>query len=260
MTLRGVDRVLGVADVELPRHRQAEVGEQLRAELLVGGDLDGGVRGLAGQRRLDALLVLALADLDQAGVVQPHPGDVAGLGGADQRQRRGAERAAAGEIVEVLDRLGDVEVLFVARRDQLEDQRCAPPRRPRGRSPRTRSRRAPRPRPGGAPGRVSATSAGAPARFCSAIATCAISSPRRQSAVLEPLGERHPVLGDGGGEAGQVLEAAARQLRAVMRHRRVGAAVEIDGQPDQRLLGVDVRADVDGGRNDLHAGLLSGAA
>ena len=117
----GVDGVLGVADVVLARDRQAEVGEEAGAELLVGGDLDGGVRGLAGQRRLDALLVLALADLDEAGVVEAHPGDVAGLGRADEGEGGGAEGAAAGEMVEVVDRLGDVGALAVARGDELED-------------------------------------------------------------------------------------------------------------------------------------------
>ena len=117
----GIDRVLGVADVELLRDRQAEVGQEARAHLLVRRDLDGDVRGLAGQRRLDALLVLALADLDQARVVEAHPGDVARLGRAHQRQRRRPERAAAGEIVEVVDRLGDVEAVAFARGDQFEE-------------------------------------------------------------------------------------------------------------------------------------------
>ena len=58
----------------------------------------------------------------------------------------GPSDAAAGEMVEVGDRLGDVDGLVLARGDQLEDDATAPPRRPRARPPRTRSRRAPRPR------------------------------------------------------------------------------------------------------------------
>ncbi len=120
--VRRIDGVLGVADVELLRDGETEVGEEPAAELLVGGDLDGGVRGLAGQCRFDALLVLALADLDQAGVVHAHPGDVAGLGGADESEGGRAEGAAAGEMVEVGDGFGDVERrLVLARGDQLED-------------------------------------------------------------------------------------------------------------------------------------------
>ena len=209
---RRLDRVLGVADVQLLRHRQPEVGEQPRAELLVRGDLDGGVRGLAGQRRLDPLLVLALADLDQAGVVQPHPGDVARLGRAHQRQRRRPERAARGEAVEVLDRLGDVDAVVLGG-DQLEHAPRAPRRRPRARSPRTRSRRAPRPRPASAAG----PGEGDLGRGAAAVLQ-RDRHLRHQLAepavrVLQPLGQRLAGLGDGGDEPGQLVEQRRRARR-----------------------------------------------
>ena len=209
--VRGVDRVLGVAHVELPRHRQAEVGEQPGAELLVRGDLDGGVRGLAGQRRLDALLVLALADLDQAGVVQPHPGDVARLGRLHQRQRRGAERRGARRSGRSPRSPRRCRRRRPRGRDQLEDDRAG---HVAGLEPDLLELVAVEHldlvgvRP---PGRVNATSAGAPPWFCSATATCAISSPSRQSGLLHPLGERLAALGRRGGEPGQLLEQRRRE-------------------------------------------------
>ena len=56
-------------------------------------------------RGLDALLVLAVAELDEAVVVEAHPRDVARLGGAHERARRRAELAPLREVDE-LDELG----------------------------------------------------------------------------------------------------------------------------------------------------------
>ena len=86
------------------------------------------------------------------------------------------------------------------------------------------------------------------------MATWAISSPRWQSGGLEPLGQRRAELAGGGGEAGELLEEGSDQHVGVAGHRLVGAPVEIDREANERLLGVDVGADVDGGRNDLHGG------
>ena len=58
------------------------------------GELDRDVRRAAGDRRLDPLLVPAVAELDQALLVEPDPGDVALLGRA--HQRRGARARARG--------------------------------------------------------------------------------------------------------------------------------------------------------------------
>jgi hypothetical protein len=55
-----------VGAVAAARHGQAEVAEDLVRLLLVRGDLDGDVARLAGDRGLDALLVLAVAELDEA--------------------------------------------------------------------------------------------------------------------------------------------------------------------------------------------------
>ena len=248
--VRRVDRVLGVADVQLLRHRQPEVGEEPGAELLVAGDLDGGVRGLAGQRRLDPLLVLALADLDQARVVQPHPGDVAGLRRADQRQRRGPERAAAGEIVEVVDRLGDVEAAVLARGDQLEDDAA---RHLAGLEPDLLGLVAEehldllgmRRGPGeGGLGRGAGAVLQRDRDLRHQLAEPAVR-------LAQPLGQRPAVLGPRVGEARELVEQR-REVVGVVADRGLGAAMQVDGQADQRQLGVDVGADVDGSRNDLH--------
>ena len=50
--------------------------------------------GLAGDRGLDALLVLAMAELHQRLVVQPDPGDVPFFRRLDQRSRGGAKLLA----------------------------------------------------------------------------------------------------------------------------------------------------------------------
>src|SRR5262249_58335321 len=84
----------------------AEPGEDLVGFLLVARELDGDVRGAAGDGRLDALLVPAVTELHQRLVVQAQPRNAARLGGAHQRHGRGAERAALGEADELVARLG----------------------------------------------------------------------------------------------------------------------------------------------------------
>ena len=86
-------------------HGQAEVAEDAVRLFLVGGDLDGDVARLGRDRRLDALLVLAVAELHEAVVVQAQPRDVALLGGAHERAGRRAELTALREVDE-LDELG----------------------------------------------------------------------------------------------------------------------------------------------------------
>ncbi len=189
-------------------------------------------------------------------VVEADPGDVAGFRGTDQGQRGGAEGAAAGEVVEVVDGLGEIEFLVVAGGDELEND--------------------------GAGdlagletdllgfvavehldlvGMVGRAGEGDLGRGAGAVlqgdgdlghqfAEVAVR-------ILEALGQGRSVLRDRGGEAGQVQEQRLEKLVAVVGDRGVGAAVEIDGQPDQGLLGINIRTHVDGGRNDLHGGLLS---
>ena len=63
--VRRLDGVLGPVDQPLLGDRQAERLEQHPGVLLVARDLDGDVPGLPRHRRLDALLVAAVAELDQ---------------------------------------------------------------------------------------------------------------------------------------------------------------------------------------------------
>ena len=92
---------LGGAHHALARHGQAELAEDAVRLLLVGGDLDRDVARLRGDGGLDALLVLAVTELHEAVVVEAHPGDVAGLGGADERAGGGPELTALREVDEL---------------------------------------------------------------------------------------------------------------------------------------------------------------
>ena len=89
----------------LPRHGQAERREDAVRLFLVARELDGDVGRAAGDRRLDALLVPAMPELDQGLVIEPQPRDVPLLGRVHQRGGGRSERAAL--------RKADV---FVARR------------------------------------------------------------------------------------------------------------------------------------------------
>ncbi len=91
--VRGAHGLALVLHQLLARHRQAERGEDAVGLLLVARELDRDVRRAAGDGRLDALLVLAVAELDQRLVVEPQPRDAALLGGVHQRGRRRPERA-----------------------------------------------------------------------------------------------------------------------------------------------------------------------
>ena len=106
---RRVAAASAVAHDALARHRQAEVAEDAVGLLLVGGDLDGDVARLGGDRGLDALLVLAVTELHEAVVVEAHPRDVARLGGAHERARRRAELAALREVDELDELVCEVE-------------------------------------------------------------------------------------------------------------------------------------------------------
>ncbi len=247
--------VLRVADVFLFRHRQAQILQQPGAEFLVGRDLDRDVRGLAGQRRLDPLLVLALADLDQAGIVQPDPGDVARFGGMDQRQRRRSQRPARGEIHEVVQHLfGLLGPGVLVRRDQVEDQ-------------------------------VAGHFAGLQADLLGFVADQHLDlvgvpggarerdGPGRAGLILQ--GKRHmghqlaqiavrrgarafdqvlAVLGDHLGQRRHIAEQRVDQDVGEVTHGHASAAMQIDTEPDQRLFRIDVRPDVNRSLDDLHAG------
>ena len=66
MRSRGADGLPFVVHQFLLGHRQAERRQDLVGLFLVAGQLDRDVRCAAGDRRLDALLVFAVAELHQA--------------------------------------------------------------------------------------------------------------------------------------------------------------------------------------------------
>ena len=65
-------------------------------------DLGGDHAGVARARRFDALLVAAVAELDEALVVEPEPRDAAFLRRLDQRARRGTEGAPLRHVQEIV--------------------------------------------------------------------------------------------------------------------------------------------------------------
>ena len=78
--------------------------------------------GARGHRRADALLVDALAELDEARAAESDPRDVARDGLVDDRLRRRPEGAPLGEADQVLELLGEVERRLVWR-DEVVDER-----------------------------------------------------------------------------------------------------------------------------------------
>ncbi len=78
--LRGTHGILLSAHQALLRHRQAEVAQDAVGFLLVAGQFDRDVPGLAGGGRLDALLVAPVAELHEAVAIEPEPGNVPLLG------------------------------------------------------------------------------------------------------------------------------------------------------------------------------------
>jgi hypothetical protein len=108
--LRRRDRVVLPLHQPLTRHRQPQVGQDPIGLLLVGGELDRDVRGAAGDGRLHPLLVTSVAQLDQALLVEPDPGDPPLLRRAHQRHGARAQRPALGEADELVPLGGEVEV------------------------------------------------------------------------------------------------------------------------------------------------------
>ncbi len=102
---RGADRLLLVLHQFLFRHRQAERRQYLVGFLLVARQLDRDVRCAAGDRRLDALLVFAVAQLHQRLVIEAQPGDAVPFRRTHQCGRRRPERAALREADELIARL-----------------------------------------------------------------------------------------------------------------------------------------------------------
>ena len=109
--IRGADGVALGLDELLARHRQAERREDAVRLFLVACELDRDVRRAARDGCLDALLVLAVAELDQRLVVEPEPRDAALLGGMDERGRGGPERATLRKTDVFIARSGPVPAL-----------------------------------------------------------------------------------------------------------------------------------------------------
>src|SRR5882762_2795734 len=102
---RGTDGVRFTLDQFLLGDRQAEQAQNLVGFLLVAGQFDRNVRGAAGDRRLDALLVLAMTQLHQRLIIEPKPRNAAVFRGTYQGSRRGPERATLREADELIARL-----------------------------------------------------------------------------------------------------------------------------------------------------------
>ena len=108
---RGAHRLRVALHQFLPRHRQAERGEDLVRFLLVAREFDGDVRRAPRHRRLYALLVASVAELHERLVVEPEPGNAPCLGCADQRRGGGPERPALREAYELVARFGPAPAL-----------------------------------------------------------------------------------------------------------------------------------------------------
>ena len=120
------DRLLGGADGLLLGHRQPGGAEQPGGEVLVGGDVDRDRAGGRRHRGADALLVDALAELDEGVLVEPDPGDVAADRLVEDGLGRRAERRALGAQDERLELRVPVEVRVGLH--QVVDQAYGEPR------------------------------------------------------------------------------------------------------------------------------------
>ncbi len=109
----------GGADHALARNGKPQIGKNAIRFLLVGGDGYRDVTGLRGDRGLNALLVLAVAELNQALVVEAHPRNVARFGGANEGSGGRAKLASLREVHELDELCAEVERRFVFTRSPL---------------------------------------------------------------------------------------------------------------------------------------------
>ena len=109
----------------LPRDGQAQRREDLVRFFLVAREFDGDVRRAARDGGLDALLVVAMAELHQRLVVQPQPRDAARFGRAHERRGGRPQRTPLRETDELVARLGPAPALGhgVGRAHRLGQQR-----------------------------------------------------------------------------------------------------------------------------------------
>ena len=120
--LGSLDRTLGRAHHLRARHGQPGRAEQLVGEALVRREVDRDGRSARGHRRADALLVDALAQLDQARLVEADERDVARHGLVDQRLGGRPKGLALGQADEPRQLIGEVE-LDLVRGDEVVEQR-----------------------------------------------------------------------------------------------------------------------------------------
>ena len=241
------------------RHRQPGRVEQPVGEALVRRDVDADRRRLRGHRRPDALLVDAVAELDERVAVEADERDVAADRLVDERLGRRPERLPLGEPDEPLELGREVEEdLRVVGRDEVVDQRD---RHPAGLEPDRllavledavvlagRAR----------PPRVLPWRTSVPARFWNSSATCSAMWPAQvpsRSRVMKP--PRRPSEQAWSSSVGSSATSASVKFG-----QHVGGVLledaEVDQQPDDRLARPVVRAAQDARLEDAQGRLGAG--
>ena len=127
--LRGAHRLALALHHLLLRNRQAQRREDLVGFFLVAREFDRDVRCAPRHRGLDALLVLAMAELHQRLVVEAQKRNAALLGGAHQRSGRRSQGAALRKADELIAGGGPAPALGhrAGRADRFRQQRAQQP-------------------------------------------------------------------------------------------------------------------------------------
>jgi hypothetical protein len=106
---RGGHRVLSRLHQALLGNRKAQVAKDPVGLLLIRSQLHGYVRSPARNRGLDPLLIPAVAELDQACLVEADPGDLPLLGSPYQGHGAGPERPPLSEPYELVTLRGKIK-------------------------------------------------------------------------------------------------------------------------------------------------------
>ena len=253
--LRRADGIIRVPRIGLLRHGQAEVAEKRQRGLLVLGEVDGDAARVARQGRLDAFLVLPVAELDEARIVEAHPRDAPGFGRFDERLSGRAEDPPAGECHVIGDLGPDVEGLVgqgvdefeedqarkITRLDaggtgQVAEEHVAFGRRVSGHEPGDLD-----PCP-----RLTLEGQRDPGHHLTEMATTA--------AQLGPDGRALACVARL--ETGQLGEKPRRHLRAIGPEGQVPQLGEVHAQADNRLFFKDIGPDIDARAGDPHGRVL----
>ncbi|MDZ7748399.1 MAG: hypothetical protein U5K43_05785 [Halofilum sp. (in: g-proteobacteria)] len=120
--LRGLERLLERGYGLALRHGDARVAEDLLGPLLVVGDAVADQARLPRDRGLEALLLVAVTELDVAALLaQALVGDVARLGGVDDRRGRRAQHVGVTHLLEARDDRVEIDLFLVEQAlDQLD--------------------------------------------------------------------------------------------------------------------------------------------